>query len=1079
MSWRRMARVDKPESSNQSPDRDELAGDTGPGGLLSFFTRHRTAANLVMLIMFLAGAVGLGRMNTQFFPDFGLDFVLVNVPWPGASASDVDANIVQPIDREVRFLDGVKNVISTSREGSANVLVEFEPGTDMQSALANVETAVAQVTTLPKDSEAPTIQRIVRYDTIGRLLLSGPIDETELKRLAKLVRDRLIQRGIDRVDLFGARDEEILVDVRPEVLRALDLSIADIASRIVATSQDLPSGDTSGAVEKQIRSIGLVEDASGVAAIEVVARANGEKGKVGDIATVRDTFDSDGNTAWQRGNFAISMNVQRATTADALKTAKVMRDAVAELRAEMPPGVSLTLYNESAKLIEGRINLLVTNGIGGLIIVLLVLFVFLNTRVALWVAVGIPTALFGAMGVMLLTGQSINMVSLFGMILVLGIVVDDAIVVGEHAEMQRSRGLPSLQASELGAQRMAAPVLASILTTIAAFLPMFLVGDVIGTIIRAIPMVVVAALVCSLIECFLVLPGHLRHALAGDPTKMLRARVAFNRGFDRFRDHWFRALVRAALRRRYTAIATAIAVLIIAVGLIAGGRVGFTFFPTPEVDVVFGNVKLVPGSSRESVREALLKIEAAAYETEAALSPGKPLIVASVANVGTHLGADGPGGVARGQTYGSLFLQLTESEERDVRTPAFVAAWKKRLPQIADVETLSFPPVGAGPPGREIDIRLFGGEPAVLKQAGGEVLALVASYPGISDLEDTLPYGKQELILSLTPAGRALGFTTQSVGRQVRDAYEGAIAKRFARGDEEVLVRVRLDANMLEDQALDDLYLRSPSGAEVPLGEVVTTTTQRGFATIRRQDGFREIAIAGEVDETLTTSQKVLGALEPKIEAIAAKYGLQYRFAGKAEEQAQTFGDMKIGALTGLALIYIVLAWVFGSYWLPLAVMSIIPFGMIGVSFGHFLMGYDLTFLSMVGMLGLSGILVNDSIVLISTIDGKIREGLPLYDAIEQGTCERLRAVLLTSLTTIGGLAPLIFETSVQAQFLIPMAITIVFGLAIATALVLVVVPSLVAIGADVQHAVRILMGNRTASLSRSDSSLAERGPAE
>jgi multidrug efflux pump subunit AcrB len=310
----------------------------------------------------------------------------------------------------------------------------------------------------------------------------------------------------------------------------------------------------------------------------------------------------------------------------------------------------------------------------------------------------------------------------------------------------------------------------------------------------------------------------------------------------------------------------------------------------------------------------------------------------------------------------------------------------------------------------------------------------------------------------------------------VREAYEGAIAKRFARGDEEVLVRVQLDEELLAGQALEDLYLRGPTGAEVPLGQVVAMTTQRGFATIRRQDGFREIAIAGEVDETVTTGQEVLAALEPDIVTIASQNGLQYRFAGKAEEQAQTFGDMKIGAMTGLALIYIILAWVFGSYWLPLAVMSIIPFGMIGVSFGHFLMGYDLTFLSMVGMLGLSGILVNDSIVLISTIDRRISDGLPLLEAIEQGTCERFRAVLLTSLTTIGGLVPLMFETSLQAQFLIPMAITIVFGLAIATALVLVVVPSLVAIGADVRGGVRDILDHRAAALNREEPPL--RGPA-
>jgi len=652
---------------------------------------------------------------------------------------------------------------------------------------------------------------------------------------------------------------------------------------------------------------------------------------------------------------------------------------------------------------------------------------------------------------MLLTGQSINLISLFGMILVLGIVVDDAIVVGEHAEMQRGRGLSGVEAAERGAQRMAAPVLASILTTVAAFLPMFVVGDIIGTIIRAIPLVVVAALLCSLIECFLVLPGHLRGALAGDPHRMLPMRAKFNAWFDRVRDGEFRRVMTIALRHRYTTIATALAVLILSIGLIAGGRVGFTFFPTPEVDVIFGNVKLVPGSSREEVREALQKMEQAAYDTAEELAPDTKLIHSTVGYVGTHLGSQGPGGVAQGETYGSVFLELIPSEERDVRTSTFVEGWKERVPAIAGIESLTFPPVGAGPPGREIDIRLFGGEPDILKQAAYEAADLVNAYPGISDLEDTLPYGKEEIILNLTPTGRALGFTTESVGRQVRNAYEGAIAKRFAREDEEVLVRVLIDEEALENQALEDLYLRGPTGAEVPLGEIVTTETKRGFATIRRQDGFREVAVAGEVDENVTTGQDVLDALTPDLEVLAEKYGLQYRFAGKAEEQAQTFGDMKIGAVTGLALIYIILAWVFGSYWLPLSVMAIIPFGMIGVSFGHLLMGYDLTFLSMVGMLGLSGILVNDSIVLISTIDRRQQEGMDLHQAIIQGSSERLRAVLLTSFTTIGGLTPLMFETSLQAQFLIPMAITIVFGLAIATALVLVIVPSLVAIGADIR----------------------------
>ncbi len=1019
-------------------------------GFLSFFARHRTAANLVMIMMMLAGVIGIMRMKTQFFPDFGIDTVLTIVAWPGASAGDVDSNIVQPIDREVRFLDGVKNVISISREGSASVVVEFLPGTDMQAALANVENAVGQVTTLPEDSEEPKIQRIVRYDTIARLLLAGFVGEVELKALAKNIRDELIRRGIDKVDFFGDRQEEIQVAVPPAALRALDLTVSDIASSIGRSSQDIPSGDTAAGIVKQIRSVGLVETAEGVAAIEILSRESGEKVLLGDIAEVADSFDPDGYTAWFQGEQAIELNIKRATSADALKTAEILRTALDDIRPNLPAGVSLTVFSEQAGLIEDRISLLVNNGVGGLAIVLIVLVIFLNIRVAFWVAIGIPTALLGAMGIMLLTGQSINMVSLFGMILVLGIVVDDAIVVGEHAEMQRRRGHSALSAAEIGAHRMAPPVLASTLTTIAAFLPMFVVGDIIGTIIRAIPLVVVAALLCSLVESFLVLPGHLSHALKGDPSKVHPLRGRFDRWFTRMQDIHFRRLIEFALRLRYATLALAIAILLVAVGLIQGGRVGFTFFPTPEVDVIFANVKLVAGNDRDQMQQVLRKIETAAYAAEGEVSPDKPLIHLTMARVGQQTGADGPGALSFGESSGSIFLELVPSKKRDVRTRQFVEAWRTKLPEIADLESLSITQAQGGPPGREIDIRLFGGEPDQLKQASTELLALLATFPGVFELEDNLPFGKEEIALSLTPRGKALGFTTESVGRQVRNAFEGAIAKRFARGDEEVDVIVQMDRSALASMSLEDLYLRGPTGAEVTLGEVVSMEAKRGFSTIRRHDGFREVAVTGEVDENITSNGEVLAALDPEIQALAKKHSLNVRYAGKAEEQAQTFGDMKIGAITALALIYIILAWVFGSYWLPVAVMAIIPFGMIGVSFGHYLMNYDLTFLSMVGMLGLSGILVNDSIVLISTISRRMRSGLALHEAIAQGTCERLRAVLLTSLTTIGGLTPLMFETSLQAQFLIPMAITIVFGLGMATALVLLVVPVLVAIGVDI-----------------------------
>ncbi|MGZ0190295.1 MAG: efflux RND transporter permease subunit, partial [Alphaproteobacteria bacterium] len=524
----------------------------------------------------------------------------------------------------------------------------------------------------------------------------------------------------------------------------------------------------------------------------------------------------------------------------------------------------------------------------------------------------------------------------------------------------------------------------------------------------------------------------------------------FNRRFDHFRDGVFQRTVAAALRLRYITVAVAFAGLIISIGLVASGRVGFNFFPSVEPDIAFANVRIAPGGGRTATEAALLEIEAAAYRAEAEfgyLEGG--LIVQALAKVGSGIGRDN-GLNSSGDEIGSVFLELTPADKRETRTDAFLAAWEAEVQPIAGLETLTLTPAQGGPPGREIDVRLSGGDPGALKRAASSVRQLLMSYPGINAVEDDLPYGKSELILELTEKGRALGFTTESVARQVRSAYAGVIAKRFARGEDEVLVRVRLDEAALAKQSVRDLYLRSPTGNETPLSEVVSFREKSGFAQIRREDGSRRVAVTAEVDETVTTSNIALDSLRRDgIAKIAAEAGVDFRFAGKAEEQAETFKDMGVGALIGVVLMYIVLSWVFGSFARPFAVMAIIPFGFIGATLGHLLMGYNLTILSMIALLGLAGILVNDSIVLISTIDRRIKDGDDLELATREGAVDRLRAVLLTSLTTIGGLAPLMFETSLQARFLIPMAVTIVFGLFFATALVLFLVPSLVMIGQD------------------------------
>ena len=1018
-------------------------------GLIRLFVRHRNAANLLMALIFVAGAWSLSKLNTQFYPDFGIDVISIEVKWPGGSAADVEANIIEAIEPEVRFLPGVKRVISYAQEGVGRVTLEYDTGADMQAALSDAETAVQQVAILPGDSERPVVRRNMRYDTIVRLVLSGPYSEATLKRQAKRMRDELLAAGIDRVTFFGARDEEIRVEIEPRVLRQLDLTPAAVAARIGASNRDIPSGNLEGSVAIQLRSLGLQSTSRGMGDIEIKSLGDGQKIYLRDIASLSEAFDDDAPIGLRNGRPAIELHVQRSPAADALEVGGIVDRYLARVRSSYPPGLRVEQYDAQADQIRQRVDILLDNGVTGLILVMAVLLAFLNGRTAFWVAAGIPTAFMAALAVMLAFGQSINMLSLFGLIMTLGLIVDDTIVVGEHAAAQREAGMSARQAAETAALRMLAPVMAASLTTVAAFLPLIVMGGIIGQIIGAIPLVVVTVLLASLVECFLVLPGHLRESLERHGGQRNFVSRRFDAGFERFRDGLFQRVVRFCVRWRYATVAMAIAIFVLALGLVAGGRVGFHYFPSPEADVVMANVVMAPGTQRRATEAVVQDLSDAVERAAGRLADdGAALVTMSFGSVGR--GGGRQSAELDGDEYGNVTVELVPSDQRAVRTDDFIEAWRREVPPLPDVEQITINARATGPPGREIDIRLRGGAAGDLKAAATEVKALLRRFPGVSAVDDDLPYGKQELIMEVTPRGQALGFTTQSVGRQVRNAFQGAVAQRFARGDEEVEVKVRYPRQSSDTASFLDLFLRAPDGSEVPLSEVVTLRQDRGFSRLRREDGAREVAVTAEIDETITS----LGALLPAIEEgglaeIAGRYGLGYLFKGKAEEQAETGADMGAGAIAGLFTIYIVLAWVFANFSRPVIVMSIIPFGFVGTVVGHMALGFDITILSVIGLLGLSGILVNNSIILVRTIDDHLGDDTPLHEAIVAGCRERLRPVLLTSLTTIGGLIPLLFERSFQAQFLVPTAITIVFGLAVATLIVLVLTPALLAVDGD------------------------------
>ncbi|MFV2093152.1 MAG: efflux RND transporter permease subunit, partial [Hyphomicrobiales bacterium] len=630
-----------------------------------------------------------------------------------------------------------------------------------------------------------------------------------------------------------------------------------IARHINAATIDRPSGRLEGALDRQVRALGTQETVSSIGSIEVMARASGERVQLKDFADISVKYDRDAAQGLQNGALAIELSVQRTATADTLKTARILNDYLAQVLPTLPPTLKVSKYNVRADRLSERIGLLIRNGLGGLILVLIILFVFLSARVAFWVALGIPVAMFATLAIMWITGQSINMVSLFALILTLGIIVDDAIVVGEHAETLMATGESAARAAERAATHMLVPVIAATLTTQAAFFPILMVTGRIGDIMVALPMVVITVLTASLVECFLVLPGHLRYGAgsrsSGAAPRSGWFRRTFDHGFEKFRDGAYSRFCSLAFQWRYTTVAISVAALIISIGFMASGRVGFQFFPSPESESINASVTFAAGTPRGDVIDAMGAIRAALGKAEAKLAPvtggvAEKLVQASFTIVG-RAGRD------RGDNLARISVELTPGENRTVRTRAIIRAWRQAVPKIPGLEQIAISARHAGPPGRDIDIRLKGASPQILKSAALELRDALTGFPGVSAIADDLPYGKDEIILTVTPRGSAMGFTAQSVGNAVRAALSGAIAKRFARGDEEVTIRVLNPRNRAGLAALRSLHLRSDTGLEVPLTEIVQMREAKGYSVIRRRNGEASVAVTGDVNAEITSSQ--------------------------------------------------------------------------------------------------------------------------------------------------------------------------------------------------------------------------------
>ncbi len=1017
--------------------------------LIGLFAHHKVAANLLMTMMILVGLLALDRLNVQFFPSFDLDIVTVRVVWSGSSAEDVEDGITNPLEQRLRTVENLYKLTSTSTQGISSITLEFKEDTNPLLALDEVRRLVDEFRNFPKDAEKPEVALATRYESVARVLITGLMDPAEMRRLARRLESELLDRGIDKVSISGLPEEEISIQVDNDRLRELELSLDGIGERVGAFSRDFPAGSIGrGEGARELRSLDKRRDALQFGQVPVKT-ADEMRIDLGDIADIRRGPRDGGVWLSRDAAPAVELRLQRAEQGNSLVAARILEEWVEETRPRLPPGVELTVFDESWQLIKERIMLLVKNGAGGLALVVAILYLFLAGRVAFWVAWGIPVSFMATLFILYLAGGSINMISLFALIMALGIIVDDAIVVGEDALAHYQMGDPPLLAAEGGARRMLAPVVASSLTTIAAFLPLMLIGGRIGNILFAIPLVIVSVILASLIESFFVLPGHLRHSFIHAHkvgTRSLRGRL--DAGFSSFRDRLFRPLAGLAINNRYTTISLALSLLLIAVGLLAGGRLNFVFFPTPEAQIVSADAAFVAGTPRARVDAFLKHLRETLSETEEALEKGK-LVNLAIAIHGAKAGG-GHGSVrgASGEQLGALEVELVPPDERKARNADLVRAWRERIQMPAGLEGFTITSRRAGPPGRDLTVRLNGGSAEQLKEAALALTEVLEGTPGVGEVSDDLAYGREQLIYSLTPAGEALGLTVEDLGRQLRTAFDGQLVQIFQDGPDEVEVRVRLPA--AERSRLGSLYrlnVRLPSGESVPLTAVAEWRSRRGFEVLRHAEGRLAVEIAADVDSGITNVGAVIASLESDtLPELQERLPVEYSFEGRSADQRETLGDMRKGLMLGLVLIYLILAWVFASYGWPLVVMAAIPFGLTGALFGHWLMGIDLTILSLFGLFGLSGIVVNDSIILVSFYKRLRAQGMEVQDALIEASCQRLRAVLLTSLTTIAGLTPLLFETSFQAQFLIPMATSIAFGLAFATLLVLLVIPSLLSI---------------------------------
>ena len=1039
--------------------------------MISWFARNTVAANLLMFAIIIGGLVAFNTgVRLEVFPDFQQDRITVRVPLRGATPEDVELGVAIRIEEAVQDLEGIDRIVSRSVEGSTSVRIEIDSDYDPRELLDDIKGRVDSINTFPADSEKPIISLAMHTFDVIEVVVAGDYSEAEIRLFAEQVRDELLRiEAITQAELRSVRRYEIAIEASADRLREFNITLADIANAIRGSSVDLSAGNvrTDGG-DVLIRSKGQAYRRSDFESIVVKTNPDGSIVRVSDVAEVQDGFEENSLQARFNGKFAAFIGVKRTGSQSDIEIAAAVNDYIAKRNETLPAGLELSTWDDASVRLADRLGTLTYSLLQGSILVVILLTLFLRPSVSFWVFLGIPISFLGAFILMAIFDISLNMMSAFGFIIVLGIVVDDAIVTGENVYKHMQTGDNSLSAAIHGTKEVAIPVTFGILTTIAAFMPLVFIEGRLATWFAPVPLVVIPVLLFSLVESKLILPAHLAHVKLRKHKTNVSGLSAwqerFADGFEEKIMKYYRPALDFTLKHRYSTLASFTGVLIVMLMLISSGWTRFVFFPTMEGETATANLTMPVGTPFEVTARHTEKIVAAANELQKKYADGAP-----GNGVITHIFSSiGSSRTSNASHISTVRFETVPTQDRniDITTSELNNEWRRLVGSVPGAESINYR-ASYFRPGEPIDVQFSGNSLDSLSRIGEEVKEHLATYPGVFEIADSLSDGKEELRIELSPQGHLVGLTRSDIVRQVGQAFKGLEAQRIQRGRDDIRVLVRYPIDERDTlSSLNEMLITAPNGRLIPLSNVATLTPGRGPSQITRIDRFRVLNVTADIDKDSTNMTVLQADLNDYIDSILPGYpGITYEMEGEQRQQRESFGSLQGGLVVLLFAIYCLLALPLKSYVQPLIVMSVIPFGVIGAVIGHWLMGQPLSFLSSLGLMALMGVVINDSLVLVDYINQQHRHGEELLDAVKRAGVARFRPVMLTSVTTFFGLVPLLMQKSSTSAFLVPMAISLGFGILFATMITLVLVPTNMMIVEDIRQYFRSRVSDMKSSV--------------